>query len=67
MKKFITRDEAIQRAETATKDRNELYAVEQTLSKLPSLLRKDYEEMMHGKGLAAAKRQLAEDAISKEK
>ena len=46
--------------------RNELRAVEQTPSKIPPLLREHYEETMRGKGLAAAKREIAEDSLPEE-
>ena len=59
----ITREQAIRRSETATKDRNELHAVEETLSKLAPVLREQYEQAMSSKGLADAKPELAKDAL----
>ena len=62
MNKPITIEEKIARAETATKDRNELIAVEEVLSKMPPVLRERYDQTMRDQGLAAAKDFLAKNA-----
>ena len=63
-------EQKISRSETAAKDRNELTAVEEVLSKLRPVLREQYDQTMATKGLAAAKRFLEKDArinVKKEK